>query len=182
MMKRRTSRRDPANLPADLVKSYNYYRHKGFTAKQAYELAVFWGRQVVGVIGDANFLDHSGGPVFAIPESKGGQRSMSFDREYMLEYVEPPEGDFEGKRAKWTVYRVHVKPEVIDWVKLKDIASYIGASVSELQSVLHGHNPLHLAHLISDVASYHGWQNLDSYPLHLTKKEVEQRYGEEVSG
>jgi hypothetical protein len=175
-MMRARRRRDPEQLGlkyppnAKVKKEYDRLRREGYSAQQALRTARFiasW----VGQIGDVSFLDHSGGPVFKT------------DKGYSVEYVEPPtEQDFDSKKARWTVYRVDLEPGMGDWANFKGVASFTGVSVADLKRRLQSEDYRKLAHALVDLASYHGWHEFDQYPLLLTRKEVEERYGDTVSG
>jgi len=57
----------------------------------------------IGHIGDVNWAEHGGGPVYRRLPEKGGQTDIYGD--YFLEYVEPPsdDQDFDEPGALWTV-------------------------------------------------------------------------------
>jgi hypothetical protein len=177
LKRRRRSRRDPEQLgmkyppDAKVKKEYVRLRHEGYSAQQALRTARFIASWVGGV-GDKNFLDHSGGPIY---KTESG---------YRVDYVEPPsdDDDFESKRARWTVYQIDLDPGLGDWADLKGVASYTGVSVQTLKKRMESTNYRELAHVLVDIAGYHGWHEFDQYPLSLTRKEVEERYGDTVSG
>lgn len=64
---------------------------------------------------------------------------------------------------------------------LEDVADSIGATKEELEQAFTSANPLERARAYRVVGDYHGWENLDSYPLtELTRKDVEERYRGEL--
>ena len=63
---------------------------------------------------------------------------------------------------------------------LSSIASYIGVELSELQTWFTSDNVLDRARAYESLGQYHGFENLDSYPLHLTKTEAKKRYAKEL--
>lgn len=58
---------------------------------------------------------------------------------------------------------------------LKSIAQTSGTSVTKLAKALCGRNPVARFWAYYDIGSHHGFDNLDSYPLTLTEKELEKR-------
>jgi hypothetical protein len=73
-----------------------------------------------------------------------------------------------------------------DTTYLKNIADFVGITVDELAAEFTaGSNTEGLikrALAWRAVGEYHGFENLDSYPLDFDRAEVEQRYAEELSG
>lgn len=68
-----------------------------------------------------------------------------------------------------------------DRTYLNDLAGFAndlpwGQDVEELVRLFISNNPVERADAWRAVGEYHGWENLDSYPLRLTRKEVEERY------
>ena len=65
---------------------------------------------------------------------------------------------------------------------LSGVASSIGTSLSELRTLFCSDNPLDRATAYRAVGEYHGFENLDSYPLRFdTRAEVEARYAVELA-
>ena len=170
-------RRDPEQLGlkyppnAKVKKEYDRLRREGYSAQQALRTARFiasW----VGQIGDVNFLDHSGGPVY---KTESG---------YRVDYVEPPsdDDDFESKKARWTIYSVDLESGMADWADLEAVSDSSGVPLVTLKRRLQSDNYRELAHALMDVTGHYGWYEFDQYPLSLTRKEVEERYGDTVSG
>jgi hypothetical protein len=130
----------------------------------------------LGTIGDVNAPEYDGGWVF------------EDDGRIWIEWVDTPTGDdMSGgsykDSARWTVYRVHIEtPEVPSWADLDDVASSTGGSASRLRKDFLSRDPMRRALAYWDLAGYHGWHELDNYPLVLTKKEIEKRYGAEITG
>ena len=65
-----------------------------------------------------------------------------------------------------------------DGCGLLDIADYCGMTVGAVIAMLCSDNPISRAHVWRLLGEYHGFDNLDEYPLHLTAKEVEERYSD----
>ena len=168
MHKRRSvSSRDVSPKMREL---YNRFRRRGFSHADSTRLARDEMR-LVGHIGDVNWLDYGGGPIY---KTENG---------YWLEYVQPPEEDEDNGRRVWTVYQVSMPDHngIKDWLRDGDIQKFTGVSTKEYLSALRSKNPIAEAQIWSDIASYYGWHELDNYPLTLNKKEVTLRYGEEPS-
>lgn len=73
----------------------------------------------------------------------------------------------------------HPAEQYSEWFNadLAGIASYIGVTTEELQSMFCSDNPLELARAYESLGEYHGFDNLDAYPLFFKNRaEVEARY------
>jgi hypothetical protein len=124
--------------------------------------------KVVGYIGDVNWLEHDGGPVY---RDKNG--------DYTLEYVlqDPENSDVERRKTdKWQVFRISLDREVPNWINLGEISSFTGLPEDEIQSAFLSSNPMIRANAYIDAANYYGYQSFDDYPLTLTKSELNRRY------
>jgi hypothetical protein len=124
----------------------------------------------IGTIGDVNFPEYDGGPVFD-----------NGDGTFSLEYVETPENQ-DSPNARWTVYRVTLDPDVPDWIDLKSVARTTDQDPEELRVAFEKGGPMDLAYAYESVAGYYGWHELDQYPLELTKLEIEERYEVDMGG
>jgi hypothetical protein len=122
----------------------------------------------VGYIGDKNWAEHSGGPVLV-------ERSTG---EAVLEYVEPPSDDqeFGDPKARWTVYRVALYPEVPSWGDLEAVADSAGANPEELRAEFVSSDPMTRARAYETWAGHYGWYEFDQYPLSFTCAEMNERY------
>ncbi len=123
----------------------------------------------LGTIGDVSYVEHGGGPVIEMD-----------DGSTYVEYVEPPEEDFDEPGATWMVYRVELDAEIPDWIDMKSVASTVGRGWMEFASDFHSPDPMVRAFAYQDVASSWGWHELDNYPLDLGRFEVGQRYGDDL--
>jgi hypothetical protein len=156
------------DISPKLRKDYKLFRSRGFSHVDSTRLA----RQeasMVGHIGDVNWLDYGGGPVY---------RHEGY---HVLEYIIPPEED--ARRKVWEVYMVHLgnPGDAKDWLKRGSVQQSTGISTKEYLAALRSKNPLAEANVWQDIAGHYGWHELDQYPLHLSKKEITLRYGEEPS-
>lgn len=112
--------------------------------------------------------------------------------------VYPPEAEFlsiddDGERTNYTVHRVVLEcctdvggilsdnkfhPDYPAWFArdMASMASFIGQPEGELRAALCSTDPIERAHAYRAIGDYHGWDNLDSYPLQLTRTEARARY------
>jgi hypothetical protein len=82
-----------------------------------------------------------------------------------------------------TVYRILLeRNSENEWwyEKLSTVATYIGQTVADLQDIAKGTNTLALAQLYSDLISYFGAHQFDSYPVTMTEDEAYARYAMEM--
>lgn len=119
-----------------------------------------------------------------------------------LEKLEEPAED--ARRQRWTVRRVtldrlklhrdgdtlylvsaaydaswsHPVSAYVEWFAsdLGSVADTMGTTREELEAAFCSEDPKSRAWAYQCVYDYHGWDNGDSYPLTLTRKEVETRY------
>jgi hypothetical protein len=123
----------------------------------------------VGHIGDVNWPEYGGGPVFV---DKTGESAP------MLEYVEPPSDDqeFGDPEARWTVYRVRLDPEVPTWGDIDSVADSAGQDPKELAAAFTSDDPMQRAWAYETWAGHYGWHEFDQYALTLTCAEMNKRY------
>ena len=159
--------RDPQPLTESQRRErlYRYYRRQGLPAGEAFDRAkLLEGVRMVGWIGDKSWPEESGGPIL--------QRS---DGSYAVEHVEPPEEG--GRRGRWTIHRVDLdRRPVPSWIDVNAVARFIGQPATILRRRWSSSDPRVRAGAVEDVAAYYGWNELDSYPLYLSRREVELRY------
>jgi hypothetical protein len=72
-------------------------------------------------------------------------------------------------------YPIHMYEE---WFikSLSKIAASVGRTVEELRNDLCSDDPKHLMWVYEAIGGYHGFDNLDSYPLALTADEIDARW------
>lgn len=61
---------------------------------------------------------------------------------------------------------------------LASVAQYVGSTLQEMRNQLCSDDPTVRANVYRAIGDYHGYANLDSYPLTLTRAEAETRYPE----
>jgi hypothetical protein len=145
-------------------------------------------------LGDASPLDYGG--YFVYRDTTG-----VYEEEAELLIVD----DEQDENSTYTVYRImleriklvdgylvpfrydktwpHPLERYDEWFhdKLGDVASSFGTTKEELEKDFTSADPLKRAHAYRAIGDYHGWENLDGYPLTgLTRKTVEERYREEL--
>ena len=124
--------------------------------------------RIVGRIGDVNPTEYGGGVIFSDGklrwlEYTHGRESMSWD--------DPEVEELE-------VYQVDIEDDVLDdhdWVDLVNLSGYTGLDEEELLEQAKG-TLAERAQLLSDIASYYGWHELDSYPITFGAVELEERW------
>lgn len=130
--------------------------------------------EVLGTIGDVSPIEHGGGRVF---ETEHGP---------MLEYTHGMEDDavveHDEGATKLQLYRVSIEPDVLtdlNWVKpsdLKSIARSMDTEVSTLREFSKSGDVMKRVRVYEDVAGYWGWDNLDSYPITMTARELDEHW------
>lgn len=78
--------------------------------------------------------------------------------------------------AWWATTPEKMKERPQDGKGLTDIASYCGIDEEELVRMFCSEDPTERAHAYRVVGEYHGFENLDGYPLRMTQVEAEARY------
>ncbi|KKL10220.1 hypothetical protein LCGC14_2558000 [marine sediment metagenome] len=128
----------------------------------------------VGHIGDVNWPEYGGGPVFI-------DRTGVYAPE--LEYVEPPTDDleFSDPNARWTIYRVVLDPEVPAWGDIEHVAQAMGADPKELAADFASDDPIQRAGAYESWARYYGWHEFDQEPLTLTCAGMNERYDADLA-
>lgn len=151
--------------------------------------------EFIANLGDASPLDYGG---YFVYRDKTGV----YEEEAELLLVD----DEQDENSTYTVYRIMLeRSKLIDgylvpfrydrtWThplerydewfheRLNDVASSIGSTKEELERALISADPLVRADAYRAIGDYHGWENLDPSPLTgLTRKDVEERYREELS-
>lgn len=127
------------------------------------------GAKIIGTVGDADPIEHTGG--FVYEQSPG---------DFRLEWIDPPSDDYDAPGAHWTVYDTDLDPGIPDWGDIQDVADSIGMSFMELAEAFESADPMSRAYAYEAWAGYYGWIEFDSYPDNLYRSQVEKRYDEEL--
>lgn len=141
---------------------YKHLRRRGRKPKQALEHAKnIRVERIVGVIGDRNPIDHDGGFVFRTTDG------------FNLEYIQSVNES--GSRKRIYIVELDRTEEIPDWI---NPGFYQTMDISRGVFRKRWNNPSAIvrARARAEVASYYGWEELDSYPKELTRKEVIRRY------
>lgn len=145
--------------------------------------------KLVAQLGDAHPLDYGG--LFVYEDQSGVYPPEC------AKLVPPEDSEADSPVAKWTEYRFILEPctfingilsdnkfhpEHPAWFadSLESVASFIGQSKADLIVALVDGSAKDKAWAWESISEYHGFGNLDSYPLTLTRAEVEARYPRET--
>ena len=120
--------------------------------------------RLVAQLGDVNPIDHGGYFVY------GGERPAA-ERLELLGDNDPDRG-----AVGWEVYRFDLDACEESWHDLPAVASYVDSTEEELRRLLLSSDPVDRAQAYRAIGDYHGFDNLDSYPIRLTRTEVGRRY------
>jgi len=121
---------------------------------------------ILDSIGDVNPIEYGGGVV--VDHGHGPQ----------IEYTHGL--DFDGADpAAMVVYQVPVEDDVFgwhDWADIKGIASFVDSTPAELRAAGKSLQLMERVWATECIADYHGWVNLDEYPITLSEEELEERW------
>ena len=151
--------------------------------------------ECIAQLGDKNPIDHGGywilrdttgvypeeGELLIVPEEDGGKYTIY---RFILERCTFTDGvlsdnKFHPEHAAWwakTEEERKARPQ--DSTYLKNIADFIGMDVEELADHFCSEDALKRAAAYRAVGDYHGFNNLDDYPLTMKRREVNARYKE----
>ncbi len=121
------------------------------------------------------------GELLIVPEEDGGEYTIY---RFILERCTFTEGVLSDNKfhpehaAWWAKPEAERKVRPQDTTYLKNIADFIGMDVEELAEHFCSDDALKRAAAYLAVGDYHGFENLDSYPLTMTRLEVKARYKE----
>jgi hypothetical protein len=82
---------------------------------------------------------------------------------------------FHPDEMAWFGYRDKDRPQDSD---LNDVAKF--ADMPDIAELLCSKNPVDRAFAYRAIGEYHGLENLDTYPITLSRAEAEERYAEEL--
>jgi hypothetical protein len=126
-------------------------------------------RRFLATVGDSNPADYGGG--YVIRYKHPGQSSF-----VDLECVQ---WDSDADNAEGSLYTGDLRDRDIlkahDWIDVDDMARLFDFDADEWRRMARG-TIRERARCLEDIASYYGWDNLDSYPVRVTRDEVRKRY------
>lgn len=121
--------------------------------------------------GEKLFVDENeSGDVFTVHRFSLDRLKLVQDEKTGVTYLAPLRYE-----ASWP----HPLSQYDEWFNkdLNRVADFIGQTVIELREAFCSENPLDRAHAYQAIGDYHGYVNLDSYPLTFNSRtEVEERY------
>lgn len=125
-------------------------------------------------------------------EDHGGGALVRHGSNWTLEYTHGAESDqpdadccygsAEERRLPLTLYRVDVATTTegarsdLSWCDWSGIAQYTGVEPAEIFALALSNDPRKLAALYEMAAEYHGWGELDLYPIELPYWRVARRW------
>ncbi len=116
-------------------------------------------------------------------ESEDGEDSTWYLYRFPLDRCKVVHGEVSGKGylVPYTYDAAtypHPLPQYEEWFAkdLAGVASYVGSTRDDLVSALCCEDPATRAEAYSAIGSYHGFLNLDGYPLTLTEAEFDKRW------
>jgi len=126
-------------------------------------------RRFLGSVGDCNPADYDGGHV--IRYSPVGQSSF-----VDVEYVQ---WDSDDDNAAGSLYSGDLRDRDIsaahDWIDIAAMSRSLDFDPEDWRKAARG-TYVERARCIEDIASYYGWENIDSYPLRVTRADIRKRY------
>ena len=151
--------------------------------------------ECIAQLGDKNPVDHGGywilrdttgvyteeAELLVVPEDDDGDYMIY---RFILErctYVNGVLSDNKfhpDKSAWWAKTEEERKSRPQDSTYLKNVADFIGMDVEELADHFCSEDALKRAVAYRAVGDYHGFNNLDDYPLTMKRREVKARYKE----
>lgn len=151
--------------------------------------------ECIAQLGDADPIDHGGywilrdktgvypeeAELLVVPDNEDGEYTIYRFTLEPCTYVNGVLSDnkFHPDHAAWwagTEKERKFRPQ--DTTYLKNIADFIGMDVDELAGHFCSEDALQRATGYRAVGDYHGFDNLDNYPLTMKRREVKARYKE----
>ena len=125
--------------------------------------------RVLAITGDVNPAEYGGG--YLVRVSPAGQSS------YVSLYV--VEWDSDDDNAKGRLYEADVRDRDIaaahDWIDVEAMSRSLDFDPAEWRKQARG-SYVERARCLYDIASYYGWENLDSYPIEVTRDDIRKRW------
>ena len=151
--------------------------------------------ECIAQLGDKNPIDHGGywilrdttgvyteeAELLMVPDDEDGKYTIcrfTLDRCTFINGVLSDNKFHPDKSAWWAKTEEERKARPQDSTYLKNIADFIGIAVEELVDHFCSEDALKRAVAYRAVGDYHGFNNLDDYPLTMKRREVKARYKE----
>jgi hypothetical protein len=151
--------------------------------------------ECIAQLGDTDPIEHGGywilrdkngiypeeGELLIAPEDEGGEyiiHRFTLNRCTFIDGILSDNEFHPDHSAWWAGTEEERKARPQDSTYLKNIADFIGMDVEELAADFCSENALVRARAYQAVGDYHGFDNLDNYPLTMTRREVKKRYKE----
>ena len=149
--------------------------------------------ECIAQLGDKNPIDHGGywilrdttgvyteeAELLLVPDDEDGRYTIyrfTLDRCTFINGVLSDNKFHRDHAAWWAKPEAERNARPQDTTYLKNIADFIGIEVEELAEHFCSDDALKRAAAYRAVGDYHGFENLDSYPLTMTRQEVKARY------
>ena len=151
--------------------------------------------ECIAQLGDKNPIDHGGywilrdttgvyseeAELLVVPEDEDGEYTIyrfTLERCTFINGVLSDNRFHPDKPAWWAKPEEERKARPQDTTYLRNLADFVGMEVEELADHLCSADALKRAVAYRAVGDYHGFENLDSYLLTMTRQEVKARYKE----
>ena len=151
--------------------------------------------ECIAQLGDKNPIDHGGywilrdttgvyteeAELLVVPDDEDREYTIyrfTLDRCTFINGVLSDNKFHPEHAAWWAKPEDERKARPQDTTYLKNIADFIGMEVDELADHFCSEDALKRAAAYRAVGDYHGFDNLDDYPLTMTRREVKARYKE----
>lgn len=122
------------------------------------------GTVVMGIIGDSNPIEHTGGVVY--------------DAGYGPHVIY-----FQPYQDRVSIYTVPIDDNVVNdlnWVDWKAVSEYVDQTYGDLAKYGRSSSPVARATVIEAAGGYHGWAEMDPDPQDMTIQAAEDLYGDLV--
>ncbi len=158
--------------------------------------------KLIAQLGDANPIDYGGhfiyqdetgvyteeAEILQVPEADNDDKEANYVvYRYSIERCTYSNGvlsdnKYHPEHPVWFTYCGEYEKNrgVTGLDRLKSLAEFCGQTVDQFIEALCSSIAAHRTWAWQAVGEYHGFENLDSYPLRFTRAEVEERYKEEL--
>lgn len=115
-------------------------------------------------------------------ETEEGEEKVFLVYRFSLDRLKRVRGKVSNKLfvvpAKWDKSWPHPLPDYEEWFikSLKEVASFVSSSVNDLIAAFCSKNVMDRAGAYEAIGSYHGFENLDSYPQTMPESKLNARW------